>query len=602
MVRRNRGALALSLLFAMLSAGGLGLGLLSLAPILRSILGEGSSLAAMAIEHNAAGRMPPIPPAVVGRLPTDPLAGVATMIGALAVLTVLGAACNFLHQFVSQTATTRAVADVRADAFAVVVAMPIRRVIERGPSEFVARIVRDAAELQRGLIALVSKSIGQVTKGLAGLAAAIYFDWRLTLAALVIAPLVGLVLRKLGKRVRRGTHGSLRAQEGLLRVATETLQGLRAVKASTAERTAQNRFDALNAEVVRHELRVRTARALSAPLVETLAVFAIGAVVLAAAAAILHGRLLPDHFFLVLGSLGVAGGALRPLVGLVTEIQASSAPARRLMEVLEEPAEPAGDRAAPLARHRDSIAFEGVRVEYAGRDRPALDGLDLRIGHGERVAIVGPNGSGKTTLVSLVPRLLDPDAGRVLVDGTDIRTVDLPSLRRQIGLVTQEVVLFRGSVADNIAFGADASRGEIVRAAEQAHAHEFIARLPGGYDADLAEQGSSLSGGQRQRIAIARAILRDPAILILDEATSQIDSESEAHINAALSGFMRGRTTIVVAHRLSTVLGADRIVVLDEGCVVDQGGHDELLSRCALYRRLAQTQLGAGDSARVAAR
>ena len=211
---------------------------------------------------------------------------------------------------------------------------------------------------------------------------------------------------------------------------------------------------------------------------------------------------------------------------------------------------------------------------------------------------MGPNGCGKTTLASLLPRLLEPSSGRVLIDGIDIATVDLRSLRRQISMVTQETVLFRGTVAENIAFGIEKSTPDrhermnrIIDAARRAHADEFIRNLPNGYETDLAEQGASLSGGERQRLAIARAILRDPAILILDEATSQIDAESEAHINAALAEFCQGRTALLIAHRLSTVHNADRIVVMDDARIVAQGTHEQLLGSCELYQRLTRTQL-----------
>ncbi|HWB20249.1 MAG TPA: ATP-binding cassette domain-containing protein, partial [Phycisphaerales bacterium] len=229
-------------------------------------------------------------------------------------------------------------------------------------------------------------------------------------------------------------------------------------------------------------------------------------------------------------------------------------------------------------------------------DRPAIDRVTLNILHGERIAFVGPNGSGKTTLLSFIPRLLTPDSGSITIDGADIASVSLKSLRQQIGVVTQEAMLFKGSIHSNIAFGLPATREQVISSATRAHAHDFISRLARQYDTDVYEQGASLSGGQRQRIAIARAILRDPAILILDEATSQIDAESEAHITAALEDFSVGRTTLVIAHRLSTVMHADRIVVLDAGCIVDLGTHAQLLSRCELYARLARTQLITADA------
>ncbi|UCD75108.1 MAG: ABC transporter ATP-binding protein [Phycisphaerales bacterium] len=601
MLRTHRGGLALAMVFAFISAGGLMGGLLSLAPMLKIILnpGDGRSLVDLALEFNARPEVwLRIPQGIVDRLPTDPFRGVLLIITGVVILTVLAAIANFLHQYLSQTITTKVIACIRRDAFDTVLHMPLGRVVQRGPSEFVARIVRDAAELQRGLIALVSKSVTQITKGAAAFIVAVYFDWRLTLIAVIVVPILAVVLRKIGKRIRRGTRGSLKAQEGLLRVATESLQGLRAVKANTAESTSKRRFDDENERVVHHELRIRTARALSAPLVEALAVVGICVLALVAAKSILNESLPLEQFLLTLGCLGFAGGAFRPLAGLVNEMQAAAAPAGRLVDILSEPIEMLDGRSrVELPAHRRSIEFHSVTFSYpptganAGGG-PVLDGISLRIDHAHRVAVVGPNGSGKTTLVSLLPRLLVPDSGRILIDGVDISEVSLLSLRRQIGVVTQETVLIRGTVAENIAFGLDdASRDQIIEAAKRARAHSFIEQLPGGYEADLAEQGASLSGGQRQRLAIARAILRDPSILILDEATSQIDSESETQINEALTEFCAGRTALVVAHRLATVLNADRIVVMDAGRVVDQGTHDELLSRCELYCRLTEGQL-----------
>jgi ABC-type bacteriocin/lantibiotic exporter with double-glycine peptidase domain len=281
------------------------------------------------------------------------------------------------------------------------------------------------------------------------------------------------------------------------------------------------------------------------------------------------------------------------LTALVHDIQASSAPAERLVEVLGLPPESAGDRRLPrLPRHRTSIRLEGVSYRYPGAAARALDGVDLEIAHGERVAIVGPNGCGKTTLLGLLPRLLVPTEGRVLIDETDLADANLRSIRRQIGVVTQEPVMLRGSIRENIVYGLTGVGEDRIReAARLARADAFIERLPDGLETEVSEQGASLSGGQRQRLAIARAILRDPTILLLDEATSQVDSESEELINQALTDFTAGRTSIAVAHRLSTVLAADRIVVMESGRILDDGRHEELLERCESYARLVRTQM-----------
>jgi len=291
--------------------------------------------------------------------------------------------------------------------------------------------------------------------------------------------------------------------------------------------------------------------------------------------------------------LVLGGAALKPLTGLLNDMQTSAGAAERLEELLHASPEPGHESGLErLPRHARSIELRDVVVRYPGTRTPALDGVSLTIKHGERVAIVGPNGSGKTTLLGLLYRLYDPERGSVLIDGYDLRRVSIRSLRKQVGVVSQETVLFEGSVRDNVAYGKPtASDEEISQALRRARASEFVEQLPGGIQAKIAERGTSLSGGQRQRLAIARAIIRDPAILILDEATSMIDAGSEARINEAMDEFSQGRTTVVVAHRLSTVRRADRIVVVEAGRVADIGTHEQLLARCELYRDLARTQL-----------
>ena len=589
---RRRLTVAWAILFAVISAGGLGVGLLSLAPMLALILG-GSSLIDLANSFNDQGHRITIPAGFIALLPPERFGGILLIISWIAVLTFLGGAANFMHQYLSQTLATVTVARIRQQVFHHVLHLPLTRVIARGPSEFVARIIRDASELQRGFIALLSKGVTQVLKGTAAFAVALLVHWPLTLTALVVAPVMLIVLRKFGRKIRRGTRGSLKAQEGLLRVVTEALHGLRAVKVNTGQRQASLWFHRINREVVRQELRIRTARAMTGPVVETLAVLVVGGLALIAARQIIVQNLPFERFILALGSLAVAGASFKPLAGLVNEIYAASAPAIRLADLLAESRETSsGLRRPTLARHSISIEFEEVCFSYPEQESQALQEICLRIENGERLAVVGPNGCGKTTLVSLIPRLLEPDSGRVLIDSTDIATVNLSSLRQQIGMVTQQTVLFRGTIGENIGFGSShQSRAAIVDAARRAHADEFIRDLPLGYDTNLAELGASLSGGQRQRLAIARAILRDPAILILDEATSEIDSESETLINAALAEFCRGRTSVLIAHRLSTVLNADRIVVMDRGRIIAHGIHDALLGECELYQRLIKTQL-----------
>ena len=592
---RRRATVTWAFIFAMVSAGGLGVGLVMLGPMLNMLLEQGNNLPGLAEQFNANGHWITVPRWLIEILPPDPFMGIVWLMLGILALTLVGGFANFMHKYLSQALAATTVAQIRQEVFCHVIHLPLDSVIARGPSEFIARIVRDAAELQRGLIALTSKSVTQILKGVAALVAAFVFQPMLSMTIVITAPVLGLILKKLGKRIRRGTRGSLQAQEGLLRVATETLHGLRAVKANTGERRVSGWFHRLNKVVLKQELRVRTARALTPPLVETVSVIVVGGLAIFAARLIIDKKLETDQFMMAMASLGVALASFRPLAGLINDIQAAAAPAQRLADVLDRPREGStGIRLKSLPRHSISVEFNDVSFTYPGADKLALDSVTIKVRAGERMALVGPNGSGKTTLVSLLPRLLEPASGNVCIDGIDIATVSLRSLRRQIGVVTQETVLFRGTVAENIGFGTDPSystRDRIIDAAKRAHADGFIRELPKGYDTDLAEQGASLSGGQRQRLAIARAILRDPSILILDEATSQIDAESEAHINAALAEFCRGRTALLIAHRLSTVHNADRIVVMDRGRIVAQGTHEQLLGSCDLYQRLTRTQL-----------
>ena len=594
---RYRTLIIWAIIFAFISAAGLGVGLVSLGPVIAEIANPdaANSLRAQAINFNAADHMISVPQWLVSILPTDPFNGVLFMMVFLAILTIIGGLANFLHLYLSKLVIIRTIANIRQDAFDQVIAMPLGRIISRGPSEFIARIIRDSTALQVGFNSLLSRALAQVTKGTAALIAAIVIDFRLVVVVIIVGPFLMYFLRKVGKRIRRGTRGSLQAQEDLLRVASESLQGMRAVKANTAEGRASRQFDSGNQQVVQNESKVALMRALSSPVVECLSVFVVGVLAIIAASQIINGTLDFDRFLLGIATIAIAGASFRPLAGLVNEIQAASAPASRLLDMLGEQPEVAKGLESPvLARHCQSIQFSDISLTYPGADRNALEEVSVNIKFGQRVAIVGPNGSGKTTLVSLLPRLILPGSGAICIDGTDISGVDLKSLRLQIGVVTQETVLFRGTVAENISFGREGTtRDEIIEAAQRAHADEFVNQLPGGYDADLAEQGASLSGGQRQRLAIARAILRDPTILILDEATSQIDAHSEAMINQALSEFCQGRTSLVIAHRLSTVLNADSIIVMDNGRVIDQGSHEELLTRCEIYHRLSHTQLQA---------
>jgi ABC-type multidrug transport system fused ATPase/permease subunit len=602
---RYRRLFVLAMVMAVLNGIGLGAGLVGVKPVLENILSpNGKNLPTLAREFNegkvGAALGHPIPDWAIEALPVKPFAAVLWIVIGLGVVTVFAAVVGFLHEYLSLTIVYRTVAGIRREAFHKFLRLPLKDVVAGGTSDALTRLMSDTTMLAGGFTALISKAVTQVTQGAAALVAAFIIDWKLAGIALLVAPVLFGVIRTMGKRIRRSSRSAQQHLGTLYGAATEAMQGLRVVKVHTTERYESGRFHRINTHVMRELMRARTARAISSPLVEVLSIFVLGGLTVVAAKAIMDGTLAIDKFILTVGILTVAGAALKPLTGILNEVQTSVPAAERIDEMLRRSPEPGHDVRLPkLGRHAESIEFRNVTFTYPNAERPSLRGVSLKVRHGQRVAVVGPNGSGKTTLLSMVPRLFEPDpprdgeaGGAILIDGRDIREVSVRSLRRQVGVVTQETVLFRGTLATNIGYGAEGATPErIEAAARKARAHEFIVATPRGYETEVGEQGLTLSGGQRQRIAIARAVLRDPAILVLDEATSMIDADSERKIGEAIADFAAGRTCLIVAHRLSTVINADLIVVMDAGRIVDQGTHAELLKRCDVYRLIAQHQL-----------
>lgn len=594
---RHRAMLLGTIAMVGVSSLTLGVGLAGAKPILDGLLGGTKALPELALELNKAlstntiaralGGVQ-IPQAWIDQLPKDHFTGLVWIMASLALLAVVGSIANFFHSFFSLTIVHRVMTDIRRDAFHSVIRAPLSRAVKDGTSDWVSRIVNDVQALGGGFNQLLSKAVLQVFKGVAAMVVALYFDWRATLGAILVAPVLYTIIRKLGKRIRRAAGAALQSQARMLHTAQQSLQALRVVKLNNAERRESGRFHRINKDVMREMNRVRTVRSLASPLTEMLSIFLLCALVLLAAWYMQRQNVPPGNFLLALMALGVAGASLKPLTGIVNDIQSASPAADRLQMMLGIERESWHDRRLPkLTPHSRSIEFKDLSFTYPGAPAPALREVSIAVPHAQRLVVVGPNGSGKTTLLSLLPRLYDPDTGVVLVDGVDVKSVSIRSLRSQIAAVTQDVVLFADTIAANIAYGAEGvTDADIVAAATKARAHEFISALPNAYDTLLSEQGAGLSGGQRQRISIARAILRNPRILLLDEATSMIDTESEHAIAEALAEFSRGRTTITVAHRALTIQNAERIVVLDAGRVVDDGRHAELMDRCEVYRRI----------------
>ncbi|MEI8194548.1 MAG: ABC transporter ATP-binding protein, partial [Phycisphaerae bacterium] len=438
----------------------------------------------------------------------------------------------------------------------------------------------------------LGKAIQEPIKAVGAFGLAWIINWKLTLLVIVVMPLLGIIIHKFSKRMRRAARGALENWSGMLSIINETLMGARVVKAYSAEGYERRRFARVNKALLREQVRLNHYASLSRPTVETLAIGLISIPMLIAAAYVLSGTLDRESFMTLLACFAAMVEPLRKLSDVNSKVQQTNAAATRVFEVADMKPEPNHDHNLPkLPRHNVSIAFDHIVFNYPGHEQTVLQDISFTVPRGKTVAVVGGNGSGKTTLLTLLPRLYVPTTGRVLIDGVDIATVSLRSLRKQIGLVTQDTVLFADTIFNNIAYGTrHATREQVLDAAKRSYADEFIQGLPDGYETKVGEHGVRLSGGQKQRLAIARAILHDPAILILDEAMSQIDTDSEMKISLALREFTKERTTFMIAHRFQTVISADSIVCLDAGKLVGMGTHQELLATCAAYRKLYEKQ------------
>lgn len=517
------------------------------------------------------------------------------MVGGLIILAYLVRGVGqYFSGFLMADVGQRVVLDIRRQMFRHTLGQSAAFFKARSSGQLLSRLTNDVAQVQQAasdtIVDLMRESLAVV--GYVGLL--FYYDAGLALVCLTGAPLILYPLVNLGRRLRATTRLSQEYQEHMTHAATEAFTGHRIVKAFGAEDREAERFGAAAHALYRANMKVTAAVSMMPPIMELLGGVAVAAALWYGAREIAGGRLTQGEFSAFVAALLLMYTPVKKLSRVNATIQQSIAAAQRIFSLLDTHTEVKDEPGAPgLAPLATGIEFRDVTFEYEDADgRNALNGVSFAANAGQTVAIVGRSGAGKTSLANLVPRFYDVTGGAILIDGVDIRSVSLASLRGQIGMVTQETVLFDDTVAANIAYGRPAAtREEIEAAARSARAHDFILTMPQGYDTVIGERGQRLSGGQRQRLAIARALIKNPPILILDEATSSLDPESEAQVQAALLNLMRNRTSIVIAHRLSTVHRADMIVVLDKGVVAETGRHEDLIGRPdGLYAALHAVQ------------
>ncbi|MHC4530063.1 MAG: ABC transporter ATP-binding protein [Planctomycetota bacterium] len=510
----------------------------------------------------------------------------------LAVVTGVRCIARFYQDYMSQKVVNVMLAHIREDAFKHCLEVPVGYFSEEGPSNAISRLIRDTTGIGTGVKIVLGRALREPLKILGLLCVAMLIDRNLTLVFLCAAPAAVYVIAKLGRKIKRATKKSLISWAKMLGKLRESMDGLKVIKVYNQEEREGEAFEVLNRRLLKQQVRIAKVNAAAGPLMETMGMVTGSVCLVFGAQWVYRGTMQASDFFTLLTCLGVMAQSVRQMGSVWNKIQQANAGAERVFQIVDEPVEPEKAGAIELHPLRGRIEFKDVRFSYPGSEIEVLKGVNLSVRAGHKVAIVGPNGSGKTTLANLVPRLYDVDDGQILIDGEDIREATLFSLRNQIAMVTQNVITFNDTIAANIGYGRPgASIEEITDAAKRSYAHEFIYPLPDGYDTIIGEQGSGLSGGQLQRIVIARAILKNPSILIFDEATSQVDADSEAKIHRAIKEIMEGRTSFVIAHRFSTVINADMIVVMDEGRILAQGQHEELMDECPLYQGLYETQL-----------
>lgn len=507
---------------------------------------------------------------------------------------------RFTYDTSIKLAGQKAIQDIRNDMYASNIRLDMAFYNRNAAGELMSRMANDIGSMQEGIANIVTGLFRDLISVIALLSYLFYLNWQLALLSFVAIPATAYPAKLIGKKIKKASGRSLNVMGGITAILQETFSGVKVIKAFGLEGRATDRFRAANLEYFQQMRKYIKYESLATPVSEAIISFGIAGVVYFGGSQVMSGHMTALELIAFIGAMVSLSRPVNKLQGSYSTLQRSAGAAERVFQLLDEPRN-ITDRpdAAVIGRSSGTVEFRNVSFSY-GED-PILQNISLAAETNQMIALVGPSGGGKSTLVSLLPRFYDVTAGAILIDGRDIRDISLESLVAQIALVDQETTLFHESIANNIRYGKPgATLNEVIEAARAAYAHDFIQQLPEGYDTSIGDRGVRLSGGQRQRICIARAILKNAPILILDEATSALDTESEKMVQQALDNLMINRTTFVIAHRLSTVLHADKIIVLEDGRIVEQGTHDDLLTSNGLYSRLHSLQFSDQEANAIA--
>jgi len=513
------------------------------------------------------------------------------------VVAFLKGVFNYGQAYLIRYIGNRIIADIRKNLYHHIVLLPVGFHSKNTTGSLMSRVVNDVGMMQTAVSTVVKDLFQQTLTMIALIGVIFYQDWRLALAAVLALPLATYPMIRVGRRLRKIARIGQEKIGDLTSVLQETLAGIRVVKAFGREDFEAERFNNKNLNYFKTIMRATSVSELTTPMMETVGSIGAAAIIWYGGYRVIHDQLTPGTFFSFMAASMMMYAPMKGLSSVNSVLQQALASAERVFAIMDEKNERELDTGhRKVTTLRGEIEFREVSFHYDGIQSAALSDINLKARPGEMIALVGSSGAGKTTLVNMIPRFYQPQSGTILIDGIPIQEIHLGSLRNQIGIVSQEVVLFDDTVRWNIAYGLDlVSDEEIIQAAEAAYADLFIRKMPKGYDTVLEKGGGNLSGGERQRLAIARALLRNPPVLILDEATSALDAESEFIVQKALMNLMKNRTTFVIAHRLSTVQRATCIIVIDQGRIVEMGRHEELMRRDGPYRKVYQMQFQHAD-------